>query len=331
MRLSGYPIVFASPYSPARGVEEVVGRRVLEHSLREHANVKCLLNHDAAKQVASLDDGSLRLLVDSLGVRAEVDVDDSTAATRELLAALDAGTIRGGSFGWTMLRNRWHLDRSPVRVEVTDALVHEVSVILAPHRPRYAGTWAGALGPGMAKLYHHLDQQRARCVSRLSAPEPAADLVLTLKPNSYGMWAPLMRLLEDQTAPEWKAVQEASRQHPSAKIIDVRYARTVKSCQEVVHRRSPQPAAAPKTVVASRPAACSRPRSQTPEGTKPMSVEHDEWERRPAPGSAIARPEHFAAARRSFLKFKALHEARQRGGLTIDAAREKSKKSMGAR
>ena len=57
-----------------------------------------------------------------------------------------------------------------------------------------------------------------------------------------------------------------------------------------------------------------------------MKDEHEEpWERRPAPGSAIARDEHYAVARKSFLKAKAEHEARQRarprrGGLSIAEA-----------
>lgn len=326
----GYPVLFGVPYSPAPGVEETISPRIMERSLGERANVKCLLNHDKAKPVACVDDGTLRLLVDSLGVRAEVDVGDDTPADRELLAALDAGTIRGGSFGWTMLRNRWHLDRSPVRSEVVDALVSEVSIILAPKSPRYRDTWAAALGPGMSKLYRRLDQQRARCGSRACAPEPAADLVLTLPRPSWGRWAPLMRLLQDHTATEWKAVQVAAGQHPNAKIIDVRYARTLASCRDVLRRRFPQPAADPKTATA--PAPGSRPRSQTtPGGTKPMSVEHEEWERRPAPGSTTARASDFAAARRSFEKAKREHEGRQRRprGLTIAAAEAKMARSMG--
>jgi hypothetical protein len=60
-----------------------------------------------------------------------------------------------------------------------------------------------------------------------------------------------------------------------------------------------------------------------------MKNEHDhgEWERRPAPG-ASARAGDFAAARRSFERHKAEHEARQRGrprrgGLTIREARKR--------
>ena len=52
----------------------------------------------------------------------------------------------GGSFGWTMLRKCWHLDRSPVRVEVVDALVREVAIVTAPHCPRYKATWVAELG-----------------------------------------------------------------------------------------------------------------------------------------------------------------------------------------
>ena len=60
-----------------------------------------------------------------------------------------------------------------------------------------------------------------------------------------------------------------------------------------------------------------------------------EWERRPAPGSSIARSDNFAPARRSFERHKREHEARQRarrrGGLTLAEARQRMQKSMGSR
>lgn len=59
-----------------------------------------------------------------------------------------------------------------------------------------------------------------------------------------------------------------------------------------------------------------------------------EVERRPAPGSSIARAEDFAVARRSFERAKAEHVARQhaqRGGLTIAEARRRLHKAMGGR
>ena len=66
----------------------------------------------------------------------------------------------------------------------------------------------------------------------------------------------------------------------------------------------------------------------------PERNEH-EWERRPAPGSSIARPEDFATARRSFERHKREHDARQRGRrrgrLTIAEARQQMQKSMGSR
>jgi HK97 family phage prohead protease len=331
VKILGYPILFASPYTPTAGVEEVISPRVLEYSLRERANIQCLLNHDKLKPVAALDDGSLRLTVESAGVRAEVGVDDSTPARRELLAALDAGTIRGGSFGWTMLRNRWHLDRSPVRVEVVDALVREVTIVTAPHSPRYKATWAAELGPCMESLYRRLDQQRIRCGARASDPEPAADLVLTLEPPSYGMWGPVMRLLEDHVEPEWRAVREAARRNPRARIIDVRYARTLKSCEEVMRRRFPPPVAAHSSPIPpAPPPAPSRP-IRAPRGGCPMSKipeplwDENEVERRPAAG--YGRPSDTAAALRSLKKYREEYEARQRGDLTVTELRERIKKS----
>lgn len=339
VKLIGYPVLFATPYSPAPGVEEVISPRVMERSLREHANIKCLLNHDAAKEVACLDDGTLRLQMGPDGVRIEIDVADDTAPRRDLLAALDAGTIRGGSFGWTMLRNRWHLGRTPVRVEVIEALVSETSIIIAPHTPRFAGTWVRALGPQMLALHRHLEWQRARCTA---APpqvvaELAPDLVLTLPRPSYGRWGPLIRMLEDQMAPEWRAVQAATLTHPHAKTIDVRYARSVKSAHDAMRRRFPETPADLKTKPSSRrkpdPSKSRAPLRTTtlvapgrsPQGgvRMPSTTEHDDLERRPSPGFCGTRSGAYDAARRSLERFKAEHEARDRGprGLSVNAAR----------
>jgi hypothetical protein len=67
---------------------------------------------------------------------------------------------------------------------------------------------------------------------------------------------------------------------------------------------------------------------------RPEMNEH-ELERRPAPGSSIARAEDFAVARRSFDRAKAEHVARHRarrpGGLTIAEARRRMDKAMGGR
>ena len=69
---------------------------------------------------------------------------------------------------------------------------------------------------------------------------------------------------------------------------------------------------------------------------KPTAARNEhEVERRPAPGSAIARAEDFVVARRSFERHQREHEARQRvrrpGGLTIAEARRRMQKAMGGR
>ena len=71
-----------------------------------------------------------------------------------------------------------------------------------------------------------------------------------------------------------------------------------------------------------------------PDKPRPEMNDH-ELERRPAPGSPIARAEDFAVARRAFERAKAEHVARQcarrPGGLTLAEARRRMHKAMGGR
>jgi len=49
---------------------------------------------------------------------------------------------------------------------------------------------------------------------------------------------------------ELKAVREAASRHPDARVIDVKYLRSIRSCEEVLRRRFPPPvvvAPAPST------------------------------------------------------------------------------------
>ena len=82
MKLSGYLIVFGATFR-RRFHEEVVSPTILDRSLRERAPLQLLINHDAQKPVASVEDGTLRLVV------ARATLPERRRNGREVLAAAE--------------------------------------------------------------------------------------------------------------------------------------------------------------------------------------------------------------------------------------------------
>jgi HK97 family phage prohead protease len=234
VELVGYVITFGS-VSRRRDHEEVVSPRILDRSLREHEPLRLLINHDAQKQVASLEDGTLQLVVDHIGVRAIVSVPEAdTPGRREVADALRVGAIRGGSFRFARLHTRWDLDRSIPRVEILDAVVKELSVILAPAVPAYASTWAGALSAAMAARWRAID---SHVWYRPRWPvEVTPDLTITRERPSRRRMMQVDALCN--VDPDWSTVQRLREQHPSARIIDFKYRRSVRSLEAVQRRRA---------------------------------------------------------------------------------------------
>src|SRR5262249_12775770 len=106
-----YPVLAgAFPYG---SIHEQHAASLAARSLREQARIVCVLDHEDVHGAGSTHDGTLRLCLERSGLRAEVDVPDTTPAGRRLAAALAAGTIRGASFRATPRRVRWHLGPHP--------------------------------------------------------------------------------------------------------------------------------------------------------------------------------------------------------------------------
>src|SRR5215472_9931278 len=101
-----YPVL-ATPF-PIAGIHELHAAGLLTRTLREQTPVECLLDHDPGQVVGSTAAGTLRLSLERVGLRAELDVPD-TRPGRRLASALAAGTVTGCSFKFTPYRVRWRL------------------------------------------------------------------------------------------------------------------------------------------------------------------------------------------------------------------------------
>ena len=95
------------------------------------ADVRALVDHDTGRVIGRTKSGTLRLAVDSRGLRVEIDVPD-TADGRDLWTLVERGDISGMSFGFRVTKQSWdETGDMPVRT-VLEVELFEVSACAFP-------------------------------------------------------------------------------------------------------------------------------------------------------------------------------------------------------
>ena len=130
MSFVGYAAVFNSPSEPLP-FTEVIERGAFSRSLRSRNDVKLLLNHDTGRVLGSTRAGTLRLIEDEIGLRAEADLPPTTDGN-DISILLQRGDIDSMSFGFTVPAggDSWNSDGS-VRT-LKSVRIHEVSIVTFP-------------------------------------------------------------------------------------------------------------------------------------------------------------------------------------------------------
>jgi HK97 family phage prohead protease len=132
--LTGYIATFGTVAKIGRA-EEVIRPGAFAASLRSGADILALVDHDPSRVLGRTKTGTLRLAEDATGLRFDLDLPDTTAAS-DVLALAARGDIGGASFGFRVPRggDRWTGEcRELLSVELM-----EVSIVNA--HPAYAGT-----------------------------------------------------------------------------------------------------------------------------------------------------------------------------------------------
>lgn len=134
----GYAAVFGRSSLDLGGFFEVIDPAAFTKSVRE-ADVVALWNHDDGALLGRVTSGTLRLSIDEHGLRYDVDLPD-TATGRDLLALLRRQDVRGSSFGFRTIRDKWEQDDKGV---VTRTLLEVALIDVSPvTRPAYPDTSA---------------------------------------------------------------------------------------------------------------------------------------------------------------------------------------------
>lgn len=116
--LIGHAAVFNSLSEDLGGFREIIKPGAFDRALRENHDVRALVNHENSMILGRVKAGTLRLAVDSQGLRYEVDLPDTTAA-RDLAESIGRGDITGSSFSFRNAKDR--------RREISGTMVREIS------------------------------------------------------------------------------------------------------------------------------------------------------------------------------------------------------------
>lgn len=169
---TGYAAVFGRRSLDLGGFTEMVDPAAFNKTVAE-ADVIALWNHNEDRLLGRIMNGTLRLVVDGRGLNYEIDLPDTSDA-RDVATLLDRGDVRGSSFGFRTIRDKWEQDDAGV---ITRTLLEVALIDVSPvARPAYPDTSA-AVRSLAAATHHDLDEVRAaieaRDLSTLLTPQGA--------------------------------------------------------------------------------------------------------------------------------------------------------------
>lgn len=95
------------------------------------ADVRALVDHDTGRVIGRTKSGTLRLAVDSRGLKVEIDIPD-TRDGNDLWVLVERGDISGMSFGFRVTKQEWdETGDLPVRT-ILEVELYEVSAVAFP-------------------------------------------------------------------------------------------------------------------------------------------------------------------------------------------------------
>ena len=106
---------------------------VFERALEKASNVDMLLNHDVRRKLVSMEDGTLQLKEDNIGLHAKAVIGD-----HEVIEEAKRGNLKGWSFGFRALEDSWEDDSSVAKRTLEEIDLIEVSLLTI--EPAYIAT-----------------------------------------------------------------------------------------------------------------------------------------------------------------------------------------------
>ena len=163
MKIVGYSAVFfreghpETAYRMFDDLEERILPGAFDRALKEKQDVRGLFNHDPSKILGRTKAGTVKLSIDDIGLRYEIDVPDTTAG-RDTVESLKRGDVDGSSFAFLPVSTRWLEEEDLLVREVVDLDLFDVGPVTYP---AYEGSTSGVRAAGMDDLKKAAEEYRA--------------------------------------------------------------------------------------------------------------------------------------------------------------------------
>lgn len=126
--------ILVDPYSGSPFVE-LIAPGAFARSLRESPDVRALFNHNTDKVLGRVKAGTLRLEEDSIGLRFEVDL-PNTSFANDLCESIARGDIDGCSFGFYCMDDTYaYIDGTNIRTLLDIQLIEISTGVAFPAYP----------------------------------------------------------------------------------------------------------------------------------------------------------------------------------------------------
>jgi HK97 family phage prohead protease len=139
MGFTGYAAVF-NAWSEPLPFRERIAPGAFARSLDSRNEIKMFVNHDTSRVLASKRAGTLRLVEDSYGLRAEADLPDTTDG-RDMATLIRRGDVDSMSFGFSVPQGGDSWSDNGQERELREIRLHEISVVTGfPAYPQTAAS-----------------------------------------------------------------------------------------------------------------------------------------------------------------------------------------------
>jgi HK97 family phage prohead protease len=135
-KITGYAAKFAPATSEdLGGFREQIDPQAFTACLASNVDCRALWNHDPNHVLGRTTSGTLRLSVDSIGLKYEIDP-PATQLAKDLLVSIERGDVNQASFGFRTLDDSWREDANGQIIRtVLEATLFDVSPVTFPAYP----------------------------------------------------------------------------------------------------------------------------------------------------------------------------------------------------
>lgn len=129
---------------------------VFDSALRESHDARGLFNHDPSHVLGRVSAKTLRLSVDAIGLRYEIDAPDTQVA-RDLAVSMERGDVTGSSFAFVARKVAWIEEGKLLIREVHDLELYDVSPVTYPAYDATTADLRAVMGDGMVAVRAEAD------------------------------------------------------------------------------------------------------------------------------------------------------------------------------